>query len=149
MEGFNSGDTISAREGKVFFEGEEVLNAVKFELDIEKDKVEIKRLGKRMTGHKTIGLSGTGSITEYHATSKWAKALQKFKDTGEDAYFDGVAMIEDKSSGRGSEKISIYGINIDSATIVSLDAEGDVIKDEIPFTIEDYNLQGSGLKDTF
>ena len=100
-----------------------------------------------MTGHKSIGLSGSGTITEYKATSKWIKVLQSFKDKGVDVYLSGVAIIEDKASGRGSEKISLYGINIDSATIINMDAEGDVIKDEIPFTIEDFSLQGKGLKD--
>ena len=98
---YNSSDTISAKEGRFFLDGEEVLNGIKLELDIEK----------------------------------------------ENTYLTGVAILEDKSSGRGSEKISLFGINIDSATIINLDAEGDVIKDEIPFTIEDYSIQGSGLKD--
>ncbi|WP_300855446.1 phage tail tube protein [uncultured Clostridium sp.] len=144
---YNSSDTISAKEGRFFLDGEEVLNGIKLELDIEKEKVEIKRLGKRMTGHKSVGLSGSGTLTEYKATSKWSKMLQKYKDKGIDTYLTGVAILEDKSSGRGSEKISLFGINIDSATIINLDAEGDVIKDEIPFTIEDYSIQGSGLKD--
>lgn len=144
---YNSSDTISAKEGRFFLDGEEVLNGIKLELDIEKEKVEIKRLGKRMTGHKAIGLSGSGSITEYKATSKWAKMLQKYKDKGIDTYLTGVAILEDKASGRGTERISLFGINIDSATIINLDAEGDVIKDEISFTIEDYSIQGNGLKD--
>lgn len=144
---YESGNTISAKEGRFFLDGEEVLNGIKLEVEIEKEKTEIKRLGKRMTGHKSIGLSGSGTITEYKATSKWIKVLQSFKDKGVDVYLSGVAIIEDKASGRGSEKISLYGINIDSATIINMDAEGDVIKDEIPFTIEDFSLQGKGLKD--
>lgn len=144
---YESGNTISAKEGRFFLDGEEVLNGIKLEVEIEKEKTEIKRLGKRMTGHKAIGLSGSGTITEYKATSKWIKVLQSFKDKGVDVYLSGVAILEDKASGRGSEKISLYGINIDSATIINIDAEGDVIKDEIPFTIEDFSLQGKGLKD--
>jgi hypothetical protein len=145
---YASENAISAKEGRFFLDGEEVLNGIKLELGIEKEKVEIKRLGKRMTGHKSVGLSGSGTITEYKATSKWIKVLQRFKDTGQDVYLTGVAIVNDKASGRGVETITIYGINIDSATIINMDAEGDVIKDEIPFTIEDFNLQGNGLKDT-
>lgn len=146
---YDSGNTISAKEGRFFLDGEEVVNGIKLELEVEKEKVEIKRLGKRMTGHKSVGLSASGTITEYKATSKWVKVMQKFKDTGEDVYLTGVAILNDKASGRGAEVITIRGINIDSATLINMDAEGDVIKDEIPFTIEDFNLQGKGLSEKF
>lgn len=137
--GYGSQDTISAKEGRFFLDGIEMFNCVKFELTIEKDKTEIKRLGVRMTGHKTTGMSGSGTMTEYHATSNVGLMFQKYKDTGEDIYLDGIAIIEDKSSGRGVERIAVTGINFDSATIVNMDAEGDVIKDEVPFTIENFN----------
>lgn len=144
---WDSGNAISAKEGRFFLDGEEVLNGIKLEVEVEKEKVEIKRLGKRMTGHKSVGMSGSGTITEYRATSKWIRAMQKFKDSGEDMYLTCVAITNDTSSGRGSETLTLYGVNIDSLTLISMDAEGDVIKDEIPFTIEDFNLQGRGLKD--
>lgn len=136
---YNSKDTISAKEGRFFLNGVEMLNNVKLELTVEKDKVEIKRLGHRMTGHKTIGLGASGTMTEYHATSNLGILIQQYKDTGEDVYLDGIAVLEDKSSGRGIERITITGINFDSAVIVNLDAEGEVIQDEAPFTIEDFN----------
>jgi hypothetical protein len=136
---YKSQNAISAKEGRFFLDGIEMLNGVKFELNIEKDKVEIKRLGVRMTGHKTTGMSGSGTMTEYHATSNIGIMLQRYKDTGEDVYLDGIAVIEDKSSGRGVERIAVTGINFDSAAIVNIDAEGDVIQDETPFTIEDFN----------
>ncbi len=136
---YDSENRIVAKEGRFFLNGVEMLNCVKFELTIEKEKVEIKGLGKRMTGHKTVGISGSGTVTEYHATSNIGLLMQKYKDTGEDVYLDGVAVLDDKGSGRGTERISVIGINFDSATIANLDAEGDVIKNELPFTIEDFN----------
>lgn len=137
--GYNSQNTISAKEGRFFLDGVEMLNNIKLELNVEKEKVEIKRLSKRMTGHKTIGISANGTITEYHATSNVGLLLQKYKDTGEDVYLDGIVVVDDRSSGRGTERIALVGINFDSAAIANLDADGDVIKDEIPFTIEDFN----------
>ena len=104
---YGSKNRISAKEGRVFLDGIEMLNAVKFELNIEKEKVEIKQLGKRMTGHKAIGLSGSGTITEYHATSNIGLLFQYFKDSGTDLYFDAVAVVDDKASGRGTELIAI------------------------------------------
>jgi hypothetical protein len=137
--GYNSKDTISAKEGRFFLNGVEMLNHIKLELTVEKDKVEIKRLGKRMTGHKTIGMSASGTMTEYHATSNIGILLQQYKDTGEDVYLDGIVVLDDKSSSRGIERITLIGINFDSAVIANIDAKGDVIQDEIPFTIEDFN----------
>jgi len=140
MGKYKSQDTISAKEGRFFLDGIEMFNAVKLELTIEKNKVEIKRLGVRMTGHKTTGLSGSGTVTEFHATSNVGLLMQKYKDTGEDVYLDGIATIDDKASGRGVERIALTGINFDSLTIINMDSESDdVIKDEIPFTIEDFN----------
>ena len=137
--GYNSQNTISAKEGRFFLDGIETLNSIKLELNVEKEKLEIKRLGKRMTGHRAIGISGSGTITEYHATSNIGLLLQRYKDTGEDVYLDGIVVVDDRSSGRGTERIALVGINFDSAAIANLDADGDVIKDEIPFTIEDFN----------
>lgn len=137
--GYGSKNTISAKEGRFFLDGVEMLNCIKLELTIEKDKAEIKRLGVRMTGHKTTGMSGSGTMTEYHATSAMGLLLQKYKDTGEDLYLDGIVVVDDVSSGRGVERIALTGINFDSATIANIDAEGEVIKDEVPFTIEDFN----------
>lgn len=135
---YESKDVLCAREGKLFLDGEEVFNSIKIELTVEKEKAEIKRLGKRMTGHKAVGLSASGTITEYHATSKAGMLLQKYKDTGVDPYFEGIATLYDPNSNRGTERIAMSGINFDSAVIISLDGEGDVIQDELPFTIEDF-----------
>ena len=139
MGKYKSQDTISAKEGRLFLDGIEMFNCVKLELTVEKDKAEIKRLGVRMTGHKTTGMSASGTMTEYHATSNVGLLFQKYKDTGEDIYLDGTAVVDDKSSGRGTERIALTGINFDSVTIINIDAEGDVIQDELPFTIEDFN----------
>ena len=136
---YRSQNTISAKEGRFFLDGVEMLNCIKLEITIEKDKSEIKRLGVRMTGHKTTGLSGSGTMTEYHATSNMGLLLQKYKDTGEDVYLDGIVVVDDPSSGRGVERIALTGINFDSATIANIDAEGEVIQDEVPFTIENFN----------
>ncbi len=144
---YSTMNTISAKEGRYFIDGEEVLNGIKLELTVEKQKVEVKRLGKRMIGHRSIGLKATGTMTEYHATSKFAEMLQRYKDTGEDVYLNGVAILDDKASGRGKEKIALVGINIDSAKLISLDAEGELIKDELAFTVEDFYIQGDGLKE--
>lgn len=140
--------TISAKEGRGFINGEEIINGVKFELVVEKEKVEVKRLGNRVTGNKAVGMKVTGNITEYHATSRYAKMLKQYKATGEDVYFTLMGVVDDKGSGRGTERIVAYDCNIDSATILNIDAEGELIKDEVPFTAEDWDIQQT-LTDSF
>lgn len=132
--------TISAREGRGFINGEEILSGVKFELTAEKNKVEVNRLGNRIVGNKATSLKITGNITEYKTTSRYAKMMKQYKETGEDVYFTLQGVTDDKGSGRGTERVMAYDCNIDSAMILNLDAEGELIKDEIPFTAEDFDV---------
>ncbi|WP_425447625.1 phage tail tube protein [Dethiothermospora halolimnae] len=134
--------TISAREGRAFSDGEEILNMIKFEIKAEKIKVELPIVGRRTKSNKTVGIKYTGTITQYKKSSAFAKMIQEFKETGKDVYFDMQGVLEDPSSELGAERIVAIGCNIDSATLINIDIESDdVVKEEIPFTIEDVEIQ--------
>ena len=42
---YESGNTISAKEGRFFLDGEEVLNGIKLEVEIEKEKNRNQKIG--------------------------------------------------------------------------------------------------------
>ena len=67
MKTLNAPDTISGKEGRAYAKingnNEELFYAKTIEANVEKSKSEIKAIGKRMTGHKTTGANGSGSMT--------------------------------------------------------------------------------------
>lgn len=144
-------DTISGREGRAYAKingnNEEMFFAKTIEATIEKSKAEIKAIGRRMTGHKTTGLTGTGSMTLYYVTPLFRDMLKQYKDTGRDLYFDMVVENEDPSSAAGKQTVLLMGVNLDSTLLTKLDGDSDDPLDEdCDFTFEDYDILTSFTK---
>ncbi len=53
---------------------------------------------------------------------------------GEDPYFTLQAVLDDASSGRGTERVTLYDVNFDSAKIAGLDVDSEALEEEVPFT---------------
>jgi hypothetical protein len=145
---FRSGNTISGKEGRLFLDGEEMAYVKNFEATVEKNKTEVPVLGRRMTGHKTTGASGTGTLTVYKVTSKFVRLIADYVNKGEDPYFTFQEVVDDKASGRGTERVTLSDVNFDSGKVAGLDAEGAVLEEELPFTFEGIDLSEE-LKDGF
>ena len=64
------------------------MNAINLEANFDKNKTEVPILGKTGTGNKSTGWSGTGSATFHYNSSIFREMMEKFKNTGEDVYFD-------------------------------------------------------------
>ncbi|MFD0588848.1 phage tail tube protein [Paenibacillus sp. GCM10027627] len=145
MTRLHSQDTISGKEGRAFVKingnNEELFFAKTIEATVEKAKSEIKSIGKRMTGHKTTGLSGTGSMTIYYMTPLFRSMLQDFKNKGRDVYFDMVVENEDGASAAGKQVVHLMGVNLNSTILTKLDGDSDdPLDEEIEFTFEDFNI---------
>jgi Phage tail tube protein len=145
---FRAQNTISGKEGRLFLDGEEMAYIKNFEATIEKNKSEVNIMGRRMTGHKTTGAKGTGTATFYKVTSKFVRIMLDYIKTGEDKYFTFQGVLDDKSSGRGVERVTLYDVNFDSAKIAGLDVDSEALEEEVPFTFEDADLP-EALRDDF
>jgi hypothetical protein len=142
MARYSEQNTISAREGRLYLDGEELVNSIKFTISIKKKKVEAPILGKRIIGERTIGLEQPkGTITEYKATPRWLDMMTKYKDTGEEVYFTLMGVLDDASAKRGTERIIVKECSIDELELMMFDSEGDIVKNEIPFSYSDYEPQ--------
>lgn len=148
MSKMRSFHTISGKEGRLFLDGEELAYIKEFEATVEKNKIEVPIMGRRMQGHKTIGASGTGTATFYKVTSKFVRLMMDYVKGGPDAYFTFQAVLDDNGSGRGVERVTLYDVNFDSAKIAGLNAEGEALEEEVPFTFEDLDLPEE-LKEDF
>ncbi len=135
-------DALSAKlaECYVTIEGNRYLlfQAKNFEAKFEKDKKEVAILGKTGKGNKSTGWAGSGSLTIYHNTEIFNDLLERFKETGEDIYFDAQVTNEDPTSDAGRNTKIYKDCNIDGAVLQSFDADGDWLEQEIDFTFEDY-----------
>lgn len=137
-------DSVSASlaECYVTIEGERYnfMQAINLEATMEKNKTEVPILGKTGKGNKATGWQGTGSATFHYNTSIFRKVMKKFKETGEDIYFDIQVTNEDKTSSVGRQTIILKDCNIDSLPIVKFDADGEYLEDEFDFTFEDWEM---------
>ncbi len=145
---FRAQNTISGKEGRLFLDGEELAYIKTFEATIEKNKAEVNIMGRRMTGHKTTGANGTGTATFYKVSSRFVRIMVDYVKNGIDPYFTLQAVLDDESSGRGTERVTIFDVNFDSAKVGNLDVDSEALEEEVPFTFEDIDLSEE-LNDTF
>lgn len=141
-------NTISGKEGRLFLDGQEMAHIKTFEANVEKNKAEVNIMGHHMTGHKTTGANGTGTATFYKVTSQFVTLMMNYVKKGDDPYFTLQAVLDDQSSGRGTERVTLYDVNFDSAKIAGLDVDSEALEEEVPFTFEDFDVPEK-LKDTF
>ena len=145
MAKLKSYDPISGKEGvayaKINGNNEELFFAKTIEATVEKAKSEIKAIGRRMTGHKTTGMSGSGKMTLYYLPPLFRQMLKQYKDTGVDIYFDLVVENSDPSSSAGKQTTLLMDCNLDSVLLTKLDADSDdPLEEDADFTFEDYDI---------
>lgn len=145
MKTLNAPDTISGKEGRAYAKingnNEELFMAKTIEANVEKNKSEIKAIGKRMTGHKTTGANGSGSMTLYYMTPLFRAMIKQWKETGVDVYFDMVVENDDQESSAGKQTTLLIGCNLDSVVLAKLDGDSDDALDEdVDFTFEDFDI---------
>ena len=145
MKTLNAPDTISGKEGRAYAKingnNEELFMAKTIEANVEKNKSEIKAIGKRMTGHKTTGANGAGSMTLYYMTPLFRAMIKQWKETGVDVDFDMVVENDDQESSAGKQTTLLIGCNLDSVVLAKLDGDSDDALDEdVDFTFEDFDI---------
>ncbi|MTI56157.1 phage tail tube protein [Geosporobacter ferrireducens] len=147
MSFFLAQDTISGQEARCYAtidsRVEEMFYAKKLEATAEKQKAEIKTLGKRGTQHKATGWKGTGTLTIYYVTSRFREIMLKYIKQGVDTYFDITVVNEDPTSSIGKQTIVLKGVNLDSVSMAMFDTESDALEEEIAFTFDDIEILDS------
>ena len=145
MKTLNAPDTISGKEGRAYAKidgnNEDLFFAKTIESTVEKSKSEVKAIGKRMTGHKTTGGNGTGSMTLYYMTPLFRQMIKQWKETGQHIYFDMVIENDDQESSAGKQSVLLIDCNLDSVVLGKLDGDSDDPLDEdVDFTFEDFDI---------
>ena len=139
-----SRDAIAAKEAEAFFiingNRYRFMQLLDFEAKIDKKKVAVPILGKRMDGHKTVGMTGTFTATAHYNQSIMRKLLEDYKNTGIDTYFEIQVTNDDKESAAGRQTITLYDCNTDGGILVKFGTGEEVIEEPIEGTFEDFKM---------
>lgn len=137
-------DAVSASlaECYVTIDGERYnfMQAINLEAKFEKKKTEISILGKSGKGNKSAGWKGTGSATFYYNTSIFRELMYRYKNTGEDVYFDIQISNDDPTSDAGRQTVILKDCNINSGILAKFNASEDVLQEDVKFTFEDFEI---------
>ena len=111
----NAKDAVSASLAECFVTiGDNRYNfmqAINLEAHFKKNKTEVPVLGKTGKGNKATGWTGTGSATFHYNTSIFRELMKRYKDTGEDVYFDIQVTNEDPTSSVGRQTVILKDCN--------------------------------------
>lgn len=140
----NAKDAISASLAECFvtIDGNRYnfMQAINLEARFEKKKTEVPILGKTGRGNKSTGWSGTGSATFHYNTSIFRELMVRYKNTGEDLYFDIQVTNEDPTSSVGRQTVILKDCNIDGGILAKFDADADYLNEDMDFTFEDFEM---------
>lgn len=140
----NAKDAISASLAECFItiDGNRYnfMQAINLEARFEKKKTEVPILGKTGRGNKSTGWSGTGSATFHYNTSIFRELMAKYKNTGEDIYFDIQVTNEDPTSSVGRQTVILKDCNIDGGILTKFDADAEYLDEDMDFTFEDFEI---------
>ena len=144
MQSMNAKDAVSASLAECFvtIEGNRYnfMQAINLEASIEKTKSEIPILGRTGKGNKTTGWKGSGSATFHYNTSIFREQLYRYKETGQDVYFDIQITNEDPPSSVGRQTIILKDCNVDGGILAKFDADAEYLDEDLDFTFEDWEM---------
>ena len=137
-------DSISASLAECFvtIEGNRYnfMQMIDFEAKFDKSKTEVPILGKTGKGNKASGWAGTFSATMHYNQSIMRELMLRYKNTGEDVYFEIQVTNSDPTSAAGRQTIVFVDCNIDGGILAKFDADGDYLDESVEGTFEDFKM---------
>ena len=144
MTVMNAKDSVSASLAECFVTIENIrynfMQAINLEAKFNKNKTQVPILGKTGKGNKSTGWDGTGSATFHYNTSIFRELAYKYKETGEDVYFDIQVTNEDPTSSVGRQTVILKDCNLDGGVLTKFDADAEYLDEDMDFTFEDFEL---------
>lgn len=116
------------------------MQLISFEAEMEKNKTEVPILGKTGKGNKASGWTGTFSGTAHYNQSIMRKLLLRYKQTGEDVYFEIQVTNEDPTSTVGRQTVILKECNLDGGILAKFDADADYLDEDVEGTFDDFEI---------
>lgn len=117
-----------------------MMQAISVEAKYTKTKIEVPIMGRSGMGNKSTGWKGTGTASFYFNTSIFRMLMKRFKETGEDVYFDMQLTNEDETSTVGRQTVILKDCNINSGILAKAEAGEGTLSEELEFTFEDFDI---------
>lgn len=137
-------DAVSAKLAECFItiEGNRynMMQMINFEAKFEKNKMNVPILGKTGEGNKSAGWKGTFSGTAHYNQSIFRELMLRYKNTGEDVYFEIQITNEDPTSAAGRQTVVFIDCNINGGILAKFDADGEYLDEDIDGTFEDFTM---------
>ena len=132
---------MSLREGRMFLDGEQIMDLVSAEMTFTPEVAESRAVGQKGKSRRWIGYDITGTITEFRSTPWLKNAIKGYLNTGKTPKFTLVGMQDDPNSDYGQT----YGNDVTTVTsvvltgdikLLQLDSDGEHVQNELEFGAE-------------
>ena len=138
-------DTLSAKEGKAYItidgQNRELFEISALTAQIDLSVQERRMLGHRMTQHKVVGATGTGSMTMYFMNSQMLNQAIQYLRTGNYKGLKIQAKNEDPQSTVGKQEVVLLNVILATIPVTTLDDQSDdPITFDTDFTFDDIEV---------
>jgi hypothetical protein len=138
-------DTISSHEGKAYItidgQNRELFEVSSLSAQIDLIVQERRLLGHRMTQHKVVGASGTGSLTMYFMNSEMLNQAIQYLRTGNYRGLKVQVKNEDPQSTIGKQEVVLSNVILATIPVTTLDDQSDdPITFDTDFTFDDIEI---------
>jgi hypothetical protein len=133
---------ISLKEGKVFIDGVEVLDAVVCKITFTPNVWNGKIVGERSNSARWLGYDITGNITRRRSTNWLETKIREYLTSGKTPELTIQGVMNDENSdyyeSHGSNTITAVGcVLTGDLPLTALDSNGEVVDDNIAFHAKD------------
>ena len=138
-------DTISSPEGKAYItldgQNSELFEVSSLSAQIDLIVQERRMLGHRMTQHKVVGATGTGSMTIYFMNSEMLNQAIQYLRTGNYKGLKVQVKNEDPQSTIGKQEVVLSNVILTTIPVTTLDDQSDdPITFDTDFTFDDIEV---------
>lgn len=116
---------------------------VSFKATLEISNSEVKSVGATMVGHKQGMVSGSFEATIQYNVPIFRTYIETYVKKGTMGRLQFTVINEDPNSGVGTQKVIIKNALLDSVPLTSVDADSDVLTDDISGTFDDFQIVNS------
>jgi len=136
---------ISLREGKVFLDGEMILDDVACTINFTPTVWTGQQLGERTPSSRWLSANITGSLTRRRSTNCIKEKIKTYLSTGRTPEMTIQGIMSDEGSdyfqNHGSDTVTCVGcVLTGDLPLTRLDSNGDVVDDVIAFNAKDIIL---------
>ena len=138
-------DTLSAKEGKAYItidgQNRELFEISALTAQLDLTVQERRMLGHRMTQHKVVGATGTGSMTMYFMNSEMLNQAVQYLRTGNYRGLKIQVKNEDPQSTIGKQEVVLLNVILATIPVATLDDQSDdPITFDTDFTFDDIEV---------